>query len=291
MYQTNRRTFLGVLGAGALAGWRAFAQETAAELRTISYNVLAFRGYPTGSESRARLDSEAASLPERTAEALATFAPDVVTLQEAPSAEVSARFAKALGFNHVWLDGGWEGDDRYPGGFPGVIATRYAIVEHENRPSAGAPHDAELFSRHLGRALLETPSGKLHVVSAHFHASDHPVRMREAAAIVALIDQLRTSAPVLLQGDLNHQPGDPEYQVWLDAGLVDTAAKMGAGSQMTANSIRPRARIDYVWATPDLAERATAARVLDGPPFQPDGDDETSYALSDHLPVMAAFRA
>lgn len=286
----NRRRFLGVLGAGLWAARRSFGQETPALLRTISYNVLAFRGYPTGSESRARLDSEVATLPERTAAALAKFAPDIVTLQEAPSAEVSARFAKALGFNHVWFDGGWEGDDRYPGGFPGVIATRYKILEHENRPSAGAPHDAALFTRHLGRALVETPSGKLHVVSAHFHASDHAARMREAAAIVALIEQLRESAPVLLQGDLNHRPEDPEYQVWIDAGLVDIAAKMGAGSELTANSIRPRARIDYVWATADLAERATAVRVLDGPPFQPDGNDATSFALSDHLPVMAAFQ-
>ncbi|MEX2015370.1 MAG: hypothetical protein WD873_01950, partial [Candidatus Hydrogenedentales bacterium] len=190
----NRRKFLALVGAGAFAAWRSSAQDTPPQrLRTISYNVLAFRGEPTNRASRERLDAEAASLPERTAAELAKFAPDIVTLQEGPAEEVAARFAKALEMNHVWFPGGWEGDARYPGGFPGVIATRFQIVEHENRPSASAPHDDTLFTRHLGRALLETPMENLHVVSAHFHASDHPVRMREAAAIVALIDQLRAS--------------------------------------------------------------------------------------------------
>ena len=39
-----------------------------------------------------------------------------------------------------------------------------------------------------------------------------------------------------------------------------------------------------------IAAGSSDAGVLDGPPFQPDGDDETSYALSDHLPVMVEVR-
>jgi len=286
----NRREFLGLSAAGVLSlNYRAGAAEKENTFRTISYNVLAFRGYANTGAGRRRIEERRARHPELTGKALAVFSPDIVTLQEGPSEENVARFAETLGMRYAYFPGGWKGDEKYPGGFPGAIVTRFEIGETQNRPSAGAPHDEALFTRHLGRAKLATPFGPLHVVSAHFHASEHKTRMREAAAIIDLINMLRETAPVLLQGDLNHRPTDPEYALWVEAGLVDIGKSKGIGDQPTSTSVRPRNRIDYIWSTPKLAKMAKGAAVLDKPPFVPDPDVPSSYALSDHLPVMAEF--
>lgn len=286
----NRRGFLELAAAGMLTfGNGVKAVENGRVLRTISYNVLAFRGYPNTSATRARMNECLVRHPELTAKAVAAFSPDIVTLQEGPSEEDVARFAKALDMRYAYFPGGWEGDQTYPGGFPGAIVTRFEIEDAQNRPSAGAPHEEALFTRHLGRARLATPFGPLHVVSTHFHAHEQETRMREAAAIIDLIATLRESGPVLLQGDLNHRPEDPEYGLWVKAGLIDIGKAKGIGDQPTAPSVRPLKRIDYIWSTPELAKKAQSAAVLDKPPFVPESADPASYALSDHLPVMAEF--
>ena len=287
----DRRTFLELTATGLLAfrTASAVADEKKQTFRTISYNVLAFRGFPRTRTTRDLLDANREQHPEMTAEALAAFAPDIITLQEGPSEEVVARFAAKLGMNYAYFPGGWKGNKTYPGGFPGAVVSRYAIEDSRNRPSAGGRHSGALFTRHLGYAKLAAPFGMLHVVSTHFHASEHDTRMLEAAAVIDLIKQLRETGPVLFQGDLNHRPTDPEYALLDDANLVDVGKKAGIGEEPTASSIRPRSRIDYIRATPDLAEKACHAAVLNTPPFIPTPDEPVSYALSDHLPVMAEF--
>lgn len=286
----NRRRFLEIATSGVLAtGLGAYAAGKGHTLRTISYNVLAFRGYPDTSATRKRLEESRERHPEMTAKALAAFQPDIVTLQEGPSEEKVKKFADALNMRYAYFPGGWKGDRAYPGGFPGVIVTRFDIGETENRPSATTPHDEELFTRHLGRARLATPFGPLHVVSAHLHPHEHKIRMREVAALVDLIAKLRQNGPVLFQGDLNSRPQTPEYAAWVEAGLVDIGALKGIGDKPTSPSIRPANRIDYIWATPELAKAAQSAEVLDKPPFVPEPADPSSYALSDHLPVTAEF--
>lgn len=290
MNPIERRHFLKLAGAGLLGlGVMASVGEEKDTLRTVSYNVLAFRGFPETDATRTRLEASRGRHPELTAEALKAFTPDLVTLQEAPPEDLVARFAASLGMGYAYFPGGWKGDKTYPGGFPGAIVTRFDIVTSENRPSSGAAHDDTFFTRHLGRAELSTPFGRLHVVSAHFHAQKQEIRMLEAAAIIALITKLHATGPVLLQGDLNQRPDAPEYQLWIEAGLADVGAQQGIGNQPTAPSIRPRSRIDYIWATPELAGKAQHAEVLDKPPFAPDPSDLASYALSDHLPVLAEF--
>lgn len=286
----NRRRFLGVAAAGVLALGRSVrATDRQNTLRTTSYNVLAFRGYPKTAATRTRILENVDRHPELTAKALAVYSPDIVTLQEGPTEDVVAQFAKALDMRYAYFPGGWKGDQTYPGGFPGAVVTRFEIEEAQNRPSTGAPHEEALFTRHLGRAKLATPFGALHVVSTHFHAQEQETRMREAGAIIDLIAKLRESGSVLLQGDLNHRPEDPEYGLWVKAGLIDIGKAKGIGDHPTAPSVRPLKRIDYIWSTPELARMAQGAAVLDKPPFVPDPADPSSYALSDHLPVMAEF--
>ena len=126
----DRRTFLEIAAAGMLAFGAGAADEAKkSTFRSISYNVLAFRGFPRTKKTSSLLDANSGQHPEITAEALAVFSPDIITLQEAPAEDLVARFAVKLDMNYAYFPGGWKGDDAYPGGFPGAVVTRYKIEE------------------------------------------------------------------------------------------------------------------------------------------------------------------
>jgi endonuclease/exonuclease/phosphatase family metal-dependent hydrolase len=128
--------------------------------------------------------------------------------------------------------------------------------------------------------------------SAHLHPSSAELREREVTGMLAVMsDDLVANRSVILQGDLNHRPTGPEYPRWFDAGLVDAFAAKGRGQPLTIRSDEPRSRIDYVWASTPLAERLRECRVLYEGAFRTNPDDPRSFALSDHIPVMASFAA
>ena len=97
----DRRLFLGALAsAAATRGLAAPKQDPATqrEIRTITYNVLALRGYPRTDDNEPYLRRAREQMPERMAMELALYEPDLVTFQESPSRELVARVAAALGF-------------------------------------------------------------------------------------------------------------------------------------------------------------------------------------------------
>jgi hypothetical protein len=130
----DRRLFLGGLAASAVVRWlpaRLQAQDPASQptgFRTITYNVLALRGYPRTDENAAYLERARPQMPERMAMELALYQPDLVTFQESPSRELVARVADALGFNFTYFEGG----------FPGTVMTPHEIVSSENAPLIAA---------------------------------------------------------------------------------------------------------------------------------------------------------
>ena len=107
--------------------------------------------------------------------------------------------------------------------------------------------------------------------------------------LAAMEADLQSGRSMLLQGDLNHSPAGPEYGRWVDAGLRDMFAAAGAGNGFTIRSTRPFARIDYVWAHGPLAERVTECRALFEGAFRTSPGRPKSFALSDHIPVLAVF--
>jgi hypothetical protein len=96
----NRREFIqagsGVLGA-ALFSTGAVGQGDLKPLRTITYNVLACRGYPETDTNRERLRRARPQMVERFALELALYEPDLVTFQESPSEAMIAAIARAMG--------------------------------------------------------------------------------------------------------------------------------------------------------------------------------------------------
>ncbi|MGI9517360.1 MAG: endonuclease/exonuclease/phosphatase family protein [Pirellulaceae bacterium] len=280
----NRRKFLQGSSLAALA-MAAYPRRTAASgeqaFTTITYNILAARGYPERDANRTRLQNARPQMPRRIAQELALYQPHLVTFQESAAEDVMARIAGDLEMNHVY----------FPGGFPGTLMSCYEIVESTNCPLAGEVEGAaELFSRHWGRAVLRVDGTDMVVYSAHLHPGDAAIQKREVAAMVAAMSEdLSAGRPLILQGDLNHDPTDPNYQSWVDTGLQDAFADCGSGEGLTCSTTNLRWRIDYVWSAGPLSEQLASCRVLDEGAFIENANDPASFALSDHLPVIATF--
>lgn len=293
----DRRNFIktsGALGAAVtFAGANAAESTQTSGFTSISYNILACHGYPDTDTNRYKRIVAEGRMPERLALELALYQPDLVTLQESPSEAIVAEIAKELGFHYAWFPGGWPGNDDWPGGFPGTIMSRFPIEDNTNRPALAGVHSDELFTRHWCGATLKTDQGPLRVFSAHLHPQDEAIRAREITAILEVLGPvLAAGESLLFQGDLNHRPDGAEYERWVAAGLVDTlAAATGKKDTPTFSSTEPKGRIDYIWAGGPIASKITESRVLFEGAFRTNPEDPTSFALSDHVPVLARFGA
>lgn len=286
----DRRNFLQITATGAAAlvaargpqgnGVTQSRPETKV-LRTITYNILAARGYPERPENRDRLRLARPQMPDRLSQELALYEADLITFQESPPEPIVTQIAARLGMSHVY----------FPGGFPGTLLTNLPLLESTNCPLANqAERPGDLFTRHWGRAVLLWDDRKLVVYSAHLMPGNEEIRAREITEMLAVMsDDLNGGSSVILQGDLNHTPDHPGYQRWLDAGLQDAFQKKGTGQGLTSNSTNRKSRIDYVWSAGPVADQLVSCQVLDEGAFIDHQDDPAGFALSDHLPVMATF--
>ncbi|MBN1342375.1 MAG: endonuclease/exonuclease/phosphatase family protein [Phycisphaerae bacterium] len=254
-------------------------------MTTIAYNVYKCEGWHAKLAAK-RLGNVGFQVPERIALELATYDPDIVTFSEAPPERTVAHIAERLGMRHVYFPTG--------GDWPGALLTRFDVVEHRNCPVVEGSRPEDLFTRHWGRAVLDTKGafGKIVVHSAHLHPTNPPVQVREVSEILkSIAADVRAGRPLLVQGDLNHTPKMPSYSRWVEAGLIDTQAAAGNGDRATIPASKPRLRIDYVWAAGPIAARLKDCRPLFEGQFRTNPDDHGSFALSDHIPVLARFGA
>lgn len=280
----NRRTFL-------LAAALASQARAARPFRTISYNVLACGGYPKTPANEWRFQAAQPQLLSRYTLELGLYRPDILSFSESVLRKDAEVVARQMNLRFAYFEPGVPSYKGYPIGFPGTIFTRFEILESENCPYAkGRMRDPELFTRHWGRALLKTEDEEIAFFSAHLFPHTPEVRMREITEVLAVMEPyLKGGRSVLLHGDLNHRPDSPEYQRWIDAGLVDAFVAKGSGQPFTSNSISPRGRIDFIWVAGPLAKRVKGCRALFEGAFRTNPDDPQSFALSDHLPVLADF--
>ncbi len=280
----SRRQFCAALGAGlAVANTDLLADEPKAKpLRVIAYNILALTGWPN-QRSLAKQAVAKGQMAKRLAMELALHEPDIVNFSESPKEELTKEVAERLGMYHVRFPSG--------GNWPGTLLSKFEISEPQNAPTQGE-RPKELFTRHWGRALVNLPGGdSLIVHSAHlFPAADPTIRLKEIRAMIETMKpDLDAGKSMLLLGDLNHGPDSDEYKAWMDAGWVDTFAKVGEGDGSTFAADRPQKRIDYIMAAGPIGGRVTEARPLFEGAFRLNINDDESFALSDHLPQLAAF--
>lgn len=281
----NRRDFLktgSLMGAAMSLSTAHAATASSGGLTTITYNVLASKGYPYLDTKTARGARAATQMADRIAMELDLYAPDIVTFQESPEEAVSARIAAAMNMKVAW----------FAGGFPGTIISRFPIRDTMNHSSTDRDKPGELFTRHYCRATLETDTGDVALFSAHLHPSSESVREAEVSTILeSIAPELAAGRSILFQGDLNHTPDGPEYARWTGAGLVDAATAGGATPGLTFKCDAPERRIDYIWAGGPLAAHVRECRVLYEGAFRTNPEDPISFGLSDHLPVLARFDA
>jgi endonuclease/exonuclease/phosphatase family metal-dependent hydrolase len=284
----TRRSF--VQAAAASVAAQAFGQTQAPALRTISYNVLACIGFPNTPANRWRLNAAREQMEARMAQELLLYAPDIISFSESVTRPAAERLAKLLGMQFAYFPPGVPSYPGYPIGFPGTVFTRYRIVESENAPFGGASADPALFTRHWGRAVIDTGRERIAFFSGHMHPNKADIRDREMTIMLDVMRKAMDSGvSVLFQGDLNHTPDAPEHKRWTDAGLIDAFEIKGTGDGFTFNSVEPKRRIDYIWVHGPLAKRLHESRVLNEGAFRTNREDPQSFAHSDHLPIMAAF--
>ena len=281
----SRRQFCGALGASlAVANADLFADDSKPKpLRVIAYNIYKCTGWPSDRPLAKRAVAKG-QMAKRLAMELALYDPDIINFSESPSEKLTKEVAELLEMNHARFPSG--------GNWPGTLLSRFEITESQNAPMKGE-RPKELFTRHGGRATVKLPNGDpLSVHSAHLYPTADPtVRLREIRAMIeSMKPDLESGKSMLLIGDLNHSPETDEYKLWIDAGWVDTFAKVGKGEGTTFRSDIPEWRIDYVMAAGPISERVKESRRLFEGAFRLSINDKESFALSDHLPQLAVFQ-
>jgi endonuclease/exonuclease/phosphatase family metal-dependent hydrolase len=281
----SRRQFCAVVAAGlSTAATKIVADDQEPKpLRVIAYNVFSCTGWPH-QRNLAKQSVANGQIAKRLAIELALYEPDIINFSESPKVELTKEVAELLGMNHV----------RFPSGesWPGTLLSRFEIVDVQNVPLDGERPQG-LFTRHWGRGTIQLPSGDpLIVHSAHLHPSVEPtIRLQEIKAMLrAMKADFDAGRSMLLMGDLNHGPNTDEYKLWIDAGWVDTFAKVGKGTGATIRSDIPKWRIDYVMAAGPIANQVVESRPLFEGAFRLNINDKESFALSDHLPQLAVFQ-
>lgn len=282
---TSRRRFCATLGAAGLsaAAFPVFGNDSKPfSLRVIAYNVYACKGWPDNRPLAKKAVREG-QMARRLAMELALYDPDVINFSESPTEAIAKEVAAHLGMNHVRFPSG--------GNWPGTLLSRFEITDSQNVP-LGRARPKELFTRHWGKGVIKLPNGEpLIIHSAHLYpGADPTTRLKEVKAMLASMkDDLGAGRSMLLMGDLNHRPNTEEHKLWTGAGWTDTFGKVGKGDGLTIRADQPRSRIDYVMAAGPIAGRITESRPLFEGAFRLNVDDESAFALSDHVPQLAVF--
>lgn len=123
--------------------------------------------------------------------------------------------------------------------------------------------------RGLLGAVVDVDGRAVRVFCTHLQHRSRTERLAQATQIAESL--AAGAAPVVMMGDLNARPGDPEI-VPLTEVLDDAWVVAGDGAGFTFDAATPHARIDYILTSDDLVVRTAAVVPSDA---------------SDHLPVVA----
>jgi endonuclease/exonuclease/phosphatase family metal-dependent hydrolase len=156
-----------------------------------------------------------------------------------------------------------------------AILSRYPILAYSREELP--PRDLFIL-RGFIVALIDLGDGQqIKVIDTHFHhlEGQSDIRQLQSKAILDFINSIENNN-IVLSGDLNAEPFDPEITMLYQALLIDAARKMDPELAYTFASDNPRQRIDYILVSYDLRNRIGDAQV----PLS---------TASDHLPVVAVI--
>jgi endonuclease/exonuclease/phosphatase family metal-dependent hydrolase len=222
-------------------------------IRLVSYNVRGSVG----------IDGQLA--PDRIVDEILSSDPDVVVIQEAArgwpihgTMDLVSYLQRELEMDFVYVAAA-------DGQFGNAVFSRYPMNEIDRGflPSDGSQERAWLL---LQYDAAGTP---VYIAGTHLHP-------RSTIQVKALLEAVRGFAPLVVAGDMNIAPEDPEIDLFADAGLIDVVG--ATGDECRTTSAEPTSdcdRPDWVFVTPDL------------------GIDEVrigSGGASDHLAIHVTLR-
>lgn len=150
-----------------------------------------------------------------------------------------------------------------------ALLTRYPVLDWG---TVDLPPRDLLLTRGFTWARLDVGEGnEILVINTHYHhpREDTPIRVQQSQVV---LDFWAGRERTVFLGDLNTRPGEGPVRMLADAGLADALDLAGVEPGYTTPPADPQQRIDYIWASGDLAV--------------PEADVPRSLA-SDHLPVVA----
>ena len=156
-----------------------------------------------------------------------------------------------------------------------AILSRYPILAYSREELP--PRDLFIL-RGFIVALIDLGDGQqIKVIDTHFHhlEGQSDIRQLQSKAILDFINSI-DNYNIVLSGDLNAEPSDPEITMLYQARFIDATKKMDPELAYTFASDNPHQRIDYILVSFDLRNRI--------------GDVQIPLSTaSDHLPVVAVI--
>jgi len=147
-----------------------------------------------------------------------------------------------------------------------AILSEFPVLSSRNTPLP-RPQGGE--QRGLLEAVINVRGVRVRVANTHLQHNSDVERTAQGEAIMDLLEG--SEEPVVLLGDLNARPGDPELAPLAER-YDDAWLEGGEGEGFTLSAADPYARIDYIFVSPQIAVESAVVR-------------ET--LASDHLPVVA----
>jgi endonuclease/exonuclease/phosphatase family metal-dependent hydrolase len=184
--------------------------------------------------------------------------PDLVSLNEVDShtrrtrVDEPADLAEATGMQVVYGP-----NVLYDGGrFGNAILTRYPVIASSNLTLPGV---SGLEPRGLLTAIVSVDGRRVAFSSTHLTEGDgRHSRLLQALAVARALQSI--SAPRILAGDLNSDPGDVPERI-LRGQLLDAQEEGGTGSGATFPEANPSSRFDYILYDDHFAVVPGSARV------------------------------
>ena len=201
------------------------------ELRLVSYNV------------RGAVDIDGQLRPDRVIDEIRTSNPHVVVLQEVGRGWPIHGTIDLLVYLSHELDMEYLFAPAADGQFGNAILSSLPMDE---LASGRLPKDGAQ-ERSFLMVELTTSTGPVTVVDTH-------LQTRSVVQVAALLDAVGGRTPVVVAGDMNIQPTDPEVALFTDVGLIDVVGATGdpcrtTSAEPTSSCNRP----DWVFVSPDIA--------------------------------------
>lgn len=132
-----------------------------------------------------------------------------------------------------------------------VLLSRYPIEYRNNhrltRLSSQHDTDEPLLMPGFPEIVIQVSERRVHIFNTHLdYRPDPSIRETEVMEMLEIIEGIDKQEPVILMGDLNAEPEDPELAAMSDIFRDAWEGEEGDGEGFTFPAAEPTKRIDYI---------------------------------------------